>query len=140
MLVDYMLENWPEGKDAFPAEVRAAYVRQFGDQARAHAICEEFRAAATLDYDQDQADRESRKIACPLLFLWSQHGRVATLYDDPLLDRLGFGEMGVSALPGHHTIADLVLIKARPARVRACGTTGGWRRRSRCRRSRCDRR
>ncbi|MFG1884858.1 hypothetical protein [Micromonospora sp. NPDC049102] len=71
-----MLENWPEVKDAFPAEVRAAHVRQFSDQATVHAICEEFRAAATLDYDQDQADRGSRKIACPLLFLWSQHGQV----------------------------------------------------------------
>ncbi|MGV9212465.1 alpha/beta fold hydrolase [Micromonospora sp. RB23] len=84
VLVDYMLQSWPEVKDSFPPEVRAAYVEQFTRPDTVHAICEEFRAAATLDYDQDQADRGSRKIACPLLFLWSQHGQVATLYDDPV--------------------------------------------------------
>jgi pimeloyl-ACP methyl ester carboxylesterase len=84
VLVDYMLENWPEVEGSFPPEVRAAYVKQFGRPETVHAICEEFRAAATLDYDQDQADRGNRKIACPLLFLWSQHGQVAKLYDDPL--------------------------------------------------------
>ncbi|WP_433131867.1 alpha/beta fold hydrolase [Micromonospora sp. CA-240977] len=84
VLVDYMLDIWPEVKDAFPPEVRAAYVRQFSDPATAHAICEEFRAAATLDYQQDEADRGNRKITCPVLFLWSQRGQVAKLYDDPL--------------------------------------------------------
>ncbi|MFF5202476.1 alpha/beta fold hydrolase [Micromonospora parva] len=84
VLVDFMLDTWPEVKDAFPPEVRAAYVKQFSDPATAHAICEEFRAAATVDYQQDEADRGNRKIACPVLFLWSQRGQVAKLYDDPM--------------------------------------------------------
>ncbi|MEU7848232.1 alpha/beta hydrolase [Micromonospora parva] len=84
VLVDFMLDTWPEVTDAFPAEVRAAYVKQFSDPATAHAICEEFRAAATLDYQQDEADRGNRRIGCPVLFLWSQSGQVAKLYDDPL--------------------------------------------------------
>ncbi|MGW3784392.1 alpha/beta fold hydrolase [Micromonospora chokoriensis] len=84
VLVDFMLDTWPEVTDAFPPEVRAAYVEQFSDPATAHAICEEFRAAATVDYQQDEADRGKRKIGCPVLFLWSQRGQVAKLYDDPL--------------------------------------------------------
>ncbi|MFF0152189.1 alpha/beta fold hydrolase [Micromonospora sp. NPDC005203] len=84
VLVDFMLDTWPKVKDAFPPEVRRAYVKQFSDPATAHAVCEEFRAAATLDYQQDEADRGKRKIACPVLFLWSQEGQVAKLYDDPL--------------------------------------------------------
>ncbi|MGW2621453.1 alpha/beta fold hydrolase [Micromonospora taraxaci] len=84
VLVDFMLDTWPEVTDAFPPEVRAAYVEQFRDPATVHAICEEFRAAATLDYQQDEADRGNRKITCPVLFLWSQRGQVAKLYDDPL--------------------------------------------------------
>ncbi|WBB69320.1 alpha/beta hydrolase [Micromonospora sp. WMMD812] len=84
VLVDFMLDQWPEVKDAFPAEVRAEYVEKFRDPATAHAICEEFRAAATVDVEHDEADRGRRKIACPLLFLWSQRGSVAKLYDDPL--------------------------------------------------------
>jgi haloacetate dehalogenase len=57
-----------------------------------HAICEKFRAAATLDYQQDQADRGHRRIACPVLFLWSQRGPVAELYDDPLAIWRGWAE------------------------------------------------
>ncbi|MHA4949886.1 alpha/beta fold hydrolase [Micromonospora sp. SD19] len=37
-----------------------------------------------MDYQQDEADRGNRKIACPVLFLWSQRGQVAKLYDDPM--------------------------------------------------------
>jgi haloacetate dehalogenase len=84
VLVNFMLDSWPEVKDAFPAEVRAEYVRKFSDPDTVHAICEEYRAAATLDYEQDEKDRGKRKIACPVLFLWSQRGSVAQLYDDPL--------------------------------------------------------
>jgi haloacetate dehalogenase len=83
-LVDFMLDTWPEVKDAIPPEVRAEYVERFRHPETVHAVCEEFRAAATLDYQQDQADRGNRRIACPVLFLGSQRGTVATLYDDPL--------------------------------------------------------
>ncbi|MET8230775.1 alpha/beta hydrolase [Micromonospora sp. NPDC005298] len=84
VLVDFMLDTWPEVTDVFPPEVRAAYVRQFSDPTRVRAICEEFRAAATVDYRQDEADRGIRRITCPVLLLWSQRGQVAKLYDDPL--------------------------------------------------------
>ncbi|GAA5191136.1 alpha/beta hydrolase [Rugosimonospora acidiphila] len=85
VLVDYMLDSWPEVKDAFPPEIRAAYVKQFSDPATAHAICEEFRASATLDVQNDEDDRNAnRKIDCPVLFLWAQRGSVAKLYEDPL--------------------------------------------------------
>jgi haloacetate dehalogenase len=107
VLVDYMLDTWPEVKDAFPPEVRAAYVEQFRDQATVHAICEEFRAAATLDYDQDRADRGSRKIACPLLFLWSGHGQVAKLYDDPVaIWRQWADDVRGAAVPAGHFIPE----------------------------------
>ncbi|MFI6262091.1 alpha/beta fold hydrolase [Micromonospora sp. NPDC051006] len=84
VLVDYMLDNWPVVKDAFPPEVRAEYVRTFSDPETVHAICEEYRAAATLDYQRDEADRGNRKIVCPVLFLWGEQGSVAKLYEDPL--------------------------------------------------------
>ncbi len=83
-LVDFMLSSWSEVKDAFPAEVRGEYVEKLTHPDTVHAVCEEFRASATLDYQQDEADRGNRKISCPVLFLWSQRGAVAKLYDDPL--------------------------------------------------------
>ena len=83
-MVDFMLNTWSEVKDAFPPEVRGEYIDKFSHPDTVHAICEEFRASPTLDYQQDEADRGNRKISCPVLFLWSQRGSVAKLYDDPL--------------------------------------------------------
>jgi len=80
VLVDHMLDAWSGGADVFPAEVRAAYTGQFRDPGRVHAICEQYRAAATLDYQHDQADRGRRLITCPTLVLWSNTGPVAGWY------------------------------------------------------------
>jgi haloacetate dehalogenase len=57
MFLDYMLDGWSGSADAFPAEVRAEYARTFRDPTTLHAICEEYRAATTLDYQHDEADR-----------------------------------------------------------------------------------
>ena len=66
---------------AFPPAVRAAYVEALRDAAHAHAICEEYRAAATIDREHDRADRASgRRIGCPLLALWSARGALDTWY------------------------------------------------------------
>jgi haloacetate dehalogenase len=81
LLVDHMLESWAERPGAFPPEIRDAYVRSLSDPARIHAICEEYRAAATLDVAHDDADRGRRPIACPVLVLWSATGAVAAWYD-----------------------------------------------------------
>ena len=62
-MVEFMLDTWAEVKDAFPTEVRAEYIEKFSDPDTVHAVCEEFRASATLDYQHDEADRGKRKIA-----------------------------------------------------------------------------
>jgi len=65
----------------FPPEVRAAYVEALRDPGHAHAICEEYRAAATIDREHDRADLASGcRIACSLLVLWSTSGRLGTWY------------------------------------------------------------
>jgi haloacetate dehalogenase len=64
-----------------PPEVRAAYVEALRDAAHIHAICEEYRAAATLDRQHDQLDRlAGRRIRGPLLVLWSGDGALGTWY------------------------------------------------------------
>jgi haloacetate dehalogenase len=65
----------------FPPEVRAAYVEALRDPGHAHAICEEYRAATTIDREHDRADRaSSRRIGCPLLVLWSAKGALGAWY------------------------------------------------------------
>jgi haloacetate dehalogenase len=80
VLVNHMLDAWSEVPDAFPEEVRAEYIAKFSAPDTIHAICEQYRAAATLDYQHDEADRGKRRITCPTLALWSHVGPVANWY------------------------------------------------------------
>jgi haloacetate dehalogenase len=73
--------GWGSPANAFGSEVRAAYIEALRDPARVHAICEEYRAAATLDHEHDLEDRQAgRRIACPVLVLWSGRGPLGTWY------------------------------------------------------------
>ncbi len=56
------------------------YLRCYMDPATRHAICEDYRAAATIDLDHDAADAAAR-IEAPLLALWGGRGTVGALYD-----------------------------------------------------------
>jgi haloacetate dehalogenase len=80
-IIDDALGGWGSPAAVFPAQVRAAYVQALRDPSHAHAICEEYRAAAAIDREHDTADRASgRRIVCPLLALWSAEGPLATWY------------------------------------------------------------
>ena len=80
-IVDAALTGWGSPPTVFSSQVREAYVQALRDPDHAHAICEEYRAAASLDREHDRADRvAARRIACPLLALWSAHGPLATWY------------------------------------------------------------
>jgi haloacetate dehalogenase len=80
-IVDAALGGWGSPAAVFPANVRAAYIDALRDPAHIHAICEEYRAAATLDREHDNSDRlNGRRITCPLLALWSAHGPLGTWY------------------------------------------------------------
>jgi haloacetate dehalogenase len=82
-VIDGALGGWGSPPGAFPPEVREAYVRALGDAAHVHAICEEYRAAATLDREHDAADRGAgRRITCPVLALWSEDGPLGSWYAD----------------------------------------------------------
>jgi haloacetate dehalogenase len=82
-IVDDALGLWGTPANVFPSEVRAAYVEALRDPAHIHAICEEYRAAATLDRQHDETDRTAgRRIASPILALWSAQGALDTWYVD----------------------------------------------------------
>ena len=72
----------PFGKGSFGPEIRAEYIETYRHPARVHAICEEYRAAASLDIEHDKKDKEeSRRITCPMLHLWSKGGPLDTFYE-----------------------------------------------------------
>jgi haloacetate dehalogenase len=82
-VVDNALGGWGSPPNVFSSEVRTAYIDALRDPAHVHAICEEYRAAATLDHDHDLNDRKAgRRIQCPVLVLWSAQGPLNSWYED----------------------------------------------------------
>ena len=78
---DAVFDN-PFGEGSFGPEVKAEYIETLRDPTRAHAICEEYRAAASLDIEHDRTDqKESRRIRCPMLHLWAAGGPLDTFYE-----------------------------------------------------------
>jgi len=106
LLVNHMLDSWSEVPDAFPAELRAEYVRPFTDPGTVHAICEEYRAAATLDLAHDEADRGRRKIMCQTLALWSASGAVAQWYEPLGIWRHWCDRVEGAAMDAGHFLAE----------------------------------
>jgi haloacetate dehalogenase len=71
----------PFGEGSFGPKIRDEYLQTFRDPVRIHAICEEYRAAATIDVGIDDADRKAgRRITCPMLHLWAAGGTLEQLY------------------------------------------------------------
>lgn len=69
------------GDMAFYApEAVAEYERCFADPATIHGLCEDYRAAASIDLVHDAADR-GILIDCPVLLLWGSRSVVGGLYD-----------------------------------------------------------
>jgi haloacetate dehalogenase len=62
------------------SEVELEYLRVRRDPANIHGMCEDYRAAASIDLEHDRADLE-KKIACPVLALWGAKAPMGRLYD-----------------------------------------------------------
>jgi haloacetate dehalogenase len=72
----------PFGTGTFTPEIRAEYVEMYRNPARVHAVCEEYRAAASIDIAHDDKDRaESKRITCPMLHLWATGGPLDRFYE-----------------------------------------------------------
>lgn len=70
---------------AMGAEAYEDYRRAIRDPATVHAMCEDYRAGLGIDRDHDDDDRHAgRRIACPVLFVWSTRDDMEELYGDPL--------------------------------------------------------
>ena len=82
MLVSYGLERYIRwkldqkgmGLSGFAPEALAEYIRCCTAE-NIHAVCEDYRAAATIDLAHDEADLD-RKLAMPVLVLWGAKGLV----------------------------------------------------------------
>ena len=86
-------------------EAYAEYLRCFRDPAVIHASCEDYRAAASIDLQHDDADL-SRKVACPLLVLWGERGAMHRQYDVLATWKERAEKVSGKALPSGHYIPE----------------------------------
>ncbi|GGL18368.1 alpha/beta fold hydrolase [Caulobacter rhizosphaerae] len=82
-VVDDALENWGTPVSSFAPEVRDAYVAALRAPSTAAAICDEYRAASTIDRVHDEDDhKRGNRITCPTLALWDDEGGLGTWYQE----------------------------------------------------------
>jgi haloacetate dehalogenase len=65
----------------FTPEALAAYRVAFHRPDVVHALCQDYRAGATVDVADDEADRGRRRIPCPTLVLWGRRGPLGRVPD-----------------------------------------------------------
>ena len=81
------------------------YVRWFSRPEGIHASCEDYRAGASIDLEHDAEDA-GRRVACPLLSLWGEEGRMNKLYDVLGSWRDVADDVRGRALPGGHFVPE----------------------------------
>ena len=67
--------------DYFSEAALDDYLTCYRNPETIHATCEDYRAAATVDFEIDRADHGVNRIQCPVLALWGANGKVGELYD-----------------------------------------------------------
>jgi haloacetate dehalogenase len=95
------------GLSPFTPQALEEYTRCLSQPGAAHALCEDYRAAATIDLEHDRADRAAgRRLAQPLLVLWGAQGIVQRCFE-PLAEwqRVADDVRG-QALPCGHYIPE----------------------------------
>jgi haloacetate dehalogenase len=72
----------PKGADFFHPEALADYLAAVRTPEMIRGMCEDYRAATTIDLEHDRASRSAgQKVRCPLLSLWGSKGKLGQWYD-----------------------------------------------------------
>jgi haloacetate dehalogenase len=95
------------GLKAFTPEALAEYQRCLAIPGSATAVCEDYRASATIDLEHDRADRSAgRLLPMPLHVLWGEQGTVGACFDVLTLWRDVATQVSGRALDCGHYIAE----------------------------------
>jgi len=99
----YWRRHGPEPPAYVGQEAFDDFRRAFNNPATIHAMCEDYRAGVTFDYNLDEADRGKRRIECPVLALWAGRGELGRWYDALAIWRDWASDVTGRALDsGHH--------------------------------------
>jgi haloacetate dehalogenase len=83
----------------------AEYRRVFRIPGTLHAMCEDYRAGASIDFEHDGADLGT-KVHCPLLVLWGERGSVARRYDALAIWGEKADRVSGKQMPGGHSFQE----------------------------------
>ena len=89
------------------SDVQREYLRTMCNIDTIHAMCEDYRASASIDLKNDHADIQAgRKIQCPLLTLWAATGAMGKLYDVLGIWKDEGVNVSGKGLPGNHSLQE----------------------------------
>lgn len=101
------MEALHRGAVPFDEAALAEYVRCFSDPAAISASCEDYRAAASVDLEHDDADAAAgRTVDCPVLALWGEDGFVGGQYDVLAVWREYATDLRGRAMPSGHYVPE----------------------------------
>jgi haloacetate dehalogenase len=110
---EYWLKNHMgrhAGTGIFSPERWAEYLSGVSNPQGMHAMCEDYRAAATIDLEHDRADRnDGKRLQMPFRVLWGEHGLVNQCFT-PIADwqEVSDGEVtGRAVACGHYIPEEL---------------------------------
>ncbi len=87
------------------AENQIEYLRTSSLPENIHAMCEDYRAGASIDLKHDEADL-NKKVACPLLTLWGLKGPMGRIYDVLAIWKERGVNVSGKGLPGGHNLQE----------------------------------
>ena len=86
-------------------DIQKEYLRTAGQPENIHAMCEDYRAGASIDLKHDAADL-NKKIESPLLTLWGERGPMGRLYDVLAIWKERGSNVTGRGLPGGHNLQE----------------------------------
>jgi haloacetate dehalogenase len=72
----------PKGEGFFHPDALADYLAAVRNPEMIRGMCEDYRAAAAIDLEDDRASRAAgQKVQCPMLVLWGSKGKIGKWYE-----------------------------------------------------------
>jgi haloacetate dehalogenase len=98
----------PKDDGFFDRQALADYLAHVRQPDMIRGMCEDYRAAVTIDLENDRASRAAgAKIQCPLLALWGAKGKIAQWYDALAIWRqYAVGPVTGGPVPSGHYLAE----------------------------------
>ncbi|MBL8515723.1 MAG: alpha/beta hydrolase [Betaproteobacteria bacterium] len=82
LFLERKIGQGPAGLAPFDDDAYREYSRHVSDYATVEAMCNDYRAAATIDLKHDREDRAAgQRIRCPVHALWAREGAVGRCFD-----------------------------------------------------------